>query len=270
MTTQSRFLARGAGVLAAAGLAIIFSTSTAAAHVTASVLGTTTSAAKGGMPVVVFKVPNEDPSAGTVKLQVTLPLDHPVASVSTEPVPGWKTQVDMVSLDKPVQEGKISVTKAVKSITWTAQQGIRINPGEFQEFAVSMGPLPVDTDRLIMPATQTYDSGRIVEWSEQPSAAGQQEPEHPAPTIALTDQGSGAGSNGDHAGMAGMDNSTSGATGSGVSDDTARWLGGAALVVGALGLGFGAGAMLRTRKPSTPSNPDLAATLDAAENEHTS
>ena len=31
-------------------------------------------------------------------------------------------------------------------------------------------------------------------------------------------------------------------------DTTARWLGGAGLLVGALGLGFGGGAVLRTRR----------------------
>ena len=31
-------------------------------------------------------------------------------------------------------------------------------------------------------------------------------------------------------------------------DDTARWLGGAGLLVGALGLGLGMGAVLRTRR----------------------
>jgi hypothetical protein len=38
---------------------------------------------------------------------------------------------------------------------------------------------------------------------------------------------------------------------SSTSDGTARWLGGAGLVVGALGLGIGVGATLRARKAGT-------------------
>jgi hypothetical protein len=41
------------------------------------------------------------------------------------------------------------------------------------------------------------------------------------------------------------------AAASGTSDGTARWLGGAGLVVGALGLGVGVGATLRARKAGT-------------------
>jgi hypothetical protein len=55
-----------------------------------------------------------------------------------------------------------------------------------------------------------------------------------------------------------MDMSSTGGTGvsdtaasTSVSDNTARWLGGAGLLVGAIGLGFGAGAVLRSRRPAT-------------------
>ena len=46
-------------------------------------------AAQGSYSVVSLRVPNESDTAGTVKLEVTLPADHPLSSVRTTPVPGW-------------------------------------------------------------------------------------------------------------------------------------------------------------------------------------
>ena len=100
----------------------------------------------------------------------------------------------------------------------------------------------------MLPAVQTYESGKGVSWIDQ-QAAGT-EPEHPAPTVALakapakTDGTSGQ-SNQPVSNTANA--ASTGSTGSG-TDNTARWLGGIGLVVGALGLGFGAGAILRGRR----------------------
>jgi periplasmic copper chaperone A len=243
----SRTSARLGGVLTVAGLAVLITAGPASAHVTANV----TTAVQGHYAKITFKVPNEDPTAGTVKVQVTLPVAYPISGGSTKPVPGWKAQIEKVTLDQPVKENKIDVTKAVKTITWTADPGTRISQGEFQEFDVSVGPLPDDTDELIMPAVQTYDSGKVVNWTDQPPAAGQKEPEHPAPSIKLQTKPNDPGTTdmgGHDAGAAGT---TPAAAGASDTDNTARWLGGAGLVVGALGLGFGVGAVLRSRRPAT-------------------
>jgi hypothetical protein len=55
-----------------------------------------------------------------------------------------------------------------------------------------------------------------------------------------------AATGGDAHGMA--DPRTEAAAAAPTSDNTARWLGGAGLVVGALGLGVGVGAVLRSRR----------------------
>jgi hypothetical protein len=132
----------------------------------------------------------------------------------------------------------VSVTKngeTVRTITWTADPGVRIGPGEYQEFDVSAGPLPEDTDHLVLPVVQTYDSGEIVAWDAPPAEGA--EPEHPAPVLELIPE--------EDAGA--MEPTAGTATASG-ADTTARWVGGAGLAVGALGLGVGAGAVLRTRR----------------------
>jgi uncharacterized protein YcnI len=241
----------GAGVAVVAGAVLLLGSGVAAAHVTANVIGE--DATQGGYTKITFRVPNEEENAGTVKLEVQFPTDTPLSGARTTPMPGWKSAVTMTKLPKPVEVNGADVTEAVSKITWTAQAGTRINPGEFQEFEVSAGPLPA-TDQLVMPAIQTYDNKKVVAW-DTPMKEGEEEPEHPAPAIALAPAEEG----GDHHGggaapAAGHDEDATeshdvqNAAAESADDDTARWLGGAGLVVGALGLGVGIGATMRARK----------------------
>jgi len=231
---------RTAGVLAAAGAATLFGAGTAGAHVTAKVIGET--AAKGGYTVITFRVPNEDATAGTTKVEVRLPAEYPLTSVRTRPVDGWTATIVRSKLAKPVESHGTQITEAVTGVTWTAAAGTRIGPGEYGEFPLSVGRLPDNTDSLVIPAVQTYDSGKVVSWDAPPAANGAEEPEHPAPVVALS---AAADAHGDAAaaGAAGAEDSRVSP-----SDGTARWLGGAGLAVGALGLGVAAGATIRSRK----------------------
>jgi uncharacterized protein YcnI len=251
-----RRLGQAGVVLTTAGLAVLLGGGIASAHVTARVIGE--DAAQGGYTKITFRVPNEDDTAGTTKLEVRFPQDTPISSLRTKPMPGWTAQVVMGKLAAPVKSGDTEITEAVTSVSWTAGPGVRIGPGEFAEFEVSGGPLPRNADKLIMPTAQTYDNGKVVDWNAPPPAKGAEEPEHPAPMIALAPAGAG---DGDHAAPAagpapdgaqasgsGTAGTTNTAAAAGTTDTTARWLGGIGLVVGALGLGFGAGATLRARR----------------------
>ncbi|TVT07638.1 YcnI family protein [Amycolatopsis bartoniae] len=150
----------------------------ASAHVTANP-GT---AQQGGYAKVSFRVPTERDDASTVQLEVDLPADHPLASVSTRAVPGWTAQVTKTPLAQPIQTDDGPLTEAVSKIVWT---GGKIPPGSFEEFDVSLGPLPGDTDQLVFKALQTYDNGEVVRWIDT-TAPGGPEPEHPAPVLKLT------------------------------------------------------------------------------------
>jgi uncharacterized protein YcnI len=239
-----RVTTRAAAVTATLGIVSLAAAGTASAHVTAN----PGQATQGGYAKISFRVPDEQPNAGTIKLTVTFPTDHPLTSVRTKPMPGWTAQVDKVKLDKPVTVEGAQVTEAVRSVTWTADAGVRIAPEEFEEFDVSAGPLPEDTDKLVMPAEQTYDNGQVVRWDAPPQAPGAPEPEHPAPTVDLVAGGHGSHHHDSgHAGMTASGRHTDSDHASG-ADDTARLLGGAGLVVGALGLGVGAGALSRGRR----------------------
>jgi hypothetical protein len=98
-------------------------------------------------------------------------------------VPGWTSTVQKTALAQPITtEGGRQVTETVSKITWT---GGKIAPGTFEEFDVSLGPLPTGTDQLVFKALQTYDNGEVVRWIDTP-APGAAEPEHPAPVLKLT------------------------------------------------------------------------------------
>ncbi|WP_351230658.1 YcnI family protein [Streptomyces sp. NPDC002133] len=168
-----------AGAVAASSVLLL--SGTAFAHVSVQPQD---EAAKGGYTTVVFKVPNERDNASTVKLEVTVPAEHPLSSVMPQPVPGWKAVPTKTKLAKPLTVHGKQITEAVTKITWTSDGG-KIAPGEFQQFPVSLGQLPEDTDRLVFKALQTYDNKEIVRWIEEPKD-GAAEPEHPAPVLKLS------------------------------------------------------------------------------------
>ncbi len=219
----------------------------AAAHVTVQ----PGEANKGGYAKLAFRVPNESATAGTIKLEVSFPQDTPFSSVRTKPLAGWTAAITKEQLATPIKQGEREITQVVRTVTWTAQPGVRIGPDEFTEFEISAGPLP-DADQLLLPAVQTYDDGKVVSWDAPPAAEGADEPDHPAPVLALVaaeGDGHGGGST-DQAVAAGAEaDSAPGDTqvASG-QDDTARWLGGAGLAVGALGIGLAGGALLAGRR----------------------
>ena len=145
-------------------------------------------APKGGSAILSFNVPNESDTANTVKLEVDLPTKYPIASVRTQPMTGWTVAVEKTKLAKPITTDDGQVTEAVSKITWTATAG-GLNPGEFDLFTVSAGPLPTNTNTLVFKAIQTYSDGTVVSWIQQ-TVKGAPEPEHPAPVLKLTKAGS--------------------------------------------------------------------------------
>jgi uncharacterized protein YcnI len=151
----------------------------ASAHVTVN----PNTATPGGYAKVTFRVPDEKDNANTTKLEVTLPAGRPIASVSIKPVPGWTAVTEKTKLATPLKSGDGDITEAVSKITWTADAGSVIKPGQFQEFDVSLGPLP-QSGQMIFKALQTYSDGDIVRWIDEPTTDGT-EPDHPAPVLKL-------------------------------------------------------------------------------------
>jgi uncharacterized protein YcnI len=213
--------------LTAAGLALLPS-GNADAHVRVIPDNPTS----GGFSALTFRVPNESDTAGTIKVAVVLPQDTPFVYVSTKPVPGWTVSAVKEKLPKPYDLDGTTITEAVHTVTWSAEKGTQIAPGEYQEFSISVGPLP-DPGTVQLPATQTYSDGTVVAW-DQPTPASGEEPEHPAPAFEIV----AAASDADHQGGTAAPTDaqeTAEVTATG-SDPVARLLGGAGLVVGIGGL----------------------------------
>jgi periplasmic copper chaperone A len=144
-------------------------------------------AVQGGFTALTFRVPTEKDNASTTTLQVFLPTDTPIPSVSVRPVPGWTAKVNTTHLAKPVQSDDGPISDVISDITWTANSAAdAVAPGQFQEFEVSAGPLP-KVKQLIFKALQTYSDSSVVRWIDLPQ--GSTEPEHPAPILKLTAAG---------------------------------------------------------------------------------
>jgi uncharacterized protein YcnI len=216
---NTSWISRTAFTCAAAAIAVVVAAAPAFAHVTVSA----PDASRGGSAVLVFRVPNESATnSATVELAVQIPG---VTAADTEAVPGWKVVAH--------KDGNVT------AITWTADPGGGIGPGQFGQFSVLANGLP-DTATLRMPAVQTYADGQVVKWDQQSTDKGS-EPEYPVPSLSLAAKQAGGAEN--HGAIPAM------STGSGsASDSTARWLGVVGIVLGALGLLAGIGLTVLRRK----------------------
>lgn len=186
-TPRTRTLSiAGAASVAAIALALA-SPLAASAHVTVG----PDQAAPGSYATLTFKVPTESATAGTVKLEVDLPTDTPLGSVSYQPIAGWSTQVVTEKLATPIKTDDGTVTEAPVKVIWTAASGVQVAPGQFQQFVISAGAMP-DTGNIVLPTHQYYSDGTVVNWDQKTPASGA-EPEHPAPTVYINDAPPAAG-----------------------------------------------------------------------------
>jgi uncharacterized protein YcnI len=177
-TARARWLRRSALAATAVAGAVVLLPALAFAHVEVK----PGEVAGGDFAEVAFSVPNESDKASTTQLRVLLPTDRPLASVQTTPIPGWAISTKERKLAEPIDFFGSKVDRVVSQITWKATGG-GIAPGQFQDFAVSLGVLPTSGE-LTFKAVQTYSGGEVVVWNE--TAVGGAEPEHPAPVLKLT------------------------------------------------------------------------------------
>jgi uncharacterized protein YcnI len=230
-----RHARRAAAVGGLAAVSVAALAAAASAHVTAN----PRSAEQGSYTKVSFRVPNERDNASTTEVRVDLPTDHPIAHVSVRPAPGWKVTVDKTTLSTPVKIEGGELSEAVSRITWT---GGKIDPGQFEEFDVSLGPLPTGVDRVLFKAEQKYSNGEVVTWDQDPGT-GADEPEHPAPELKLTPKAAATQTAGAVTAKAADDDGSA-------SDGTARLLGGLGLAAGVIGAGVGGFGLARGRSRS--------------------
>jgi uncharacterized protein len=178
---------RLAAVLATA-LAVLLATLALAVSASAHVTVTAPGAVAGGSDQeITFRVPVEKDVA-TTAVTVVLPTDTPIASVEVQAIPGWTHTEKTAKLATPIKTDDGDITEAVSEITWTANAGNGLKPGEFGAFTIIAGQLP-NAKSLTFRALQTYADGSVVKWIEQAAPGSTAEPENPAPVLTLAKAG---------------------------------------------------------------------------------
>jgi uncharacterized protein YcnI len=177
MSRRFRTSAALGGTVLTALAALTVLAAPASAHVTVHSYDAT----KGGYSLLDFRVPNEESTAFTTKVEITFATV--IQSAAPQQIAGWSATVIPGKLAKRVTDDDGNVTTdGVAGIIYTATDK-GIPPTYFQEFDVNTGPLP-DQVTLAFPTLQTYSDGSIVRWID-PTVAGQGEPQHPAPILTL-------------------------------------------------------------------------------------
>ena len=183
-----RALARVAAVAATGLVVAVLGALPASAHIEVS----SPEATAGGEAVLTFRVPTEKDNASTTAVQIAMPADQPLASVSVQPLARWTATVHKRALAQPLQTDDGPVNEAVTDVIWTAETPqTAIAPDQFEQFSLIAGPLP-NVPSLAFPANQTYSDGTVVAWN-QSAAPGAPEPEHPSPTLTIGPAGSASG-----------------------------------------------------------------------------
>ena len=241
MSRLVRRLLVGGGM---AALLVGVAAAPALAHVTVN----STNAKQGGFGTIAIRVPTESDTASTTGVKVQFPADAPIANASIKPLPGWSYKVTTTKPATPIKndDGE-EVSEVVSVIEWTADSAdAAIKPGEYQEFELSVGPLP-KVDSLEFKTIQTYNDGSQVAWIEE-KTAGAESPEHPAPVLKLLPAASTDGAAPAATSNTGVSDTTdTGTTPAAAESDaaskgsvtTATVIGVVGLVVGIAGLGVG-------------------------------
>lgn len=235
-----------AGLLSAASVLAL--AGPAAAHISPSV----TEAPAGSFLKFDLRVPHGCDEGATNKLAVQIP--DGINSVTPQVVAGWTIERTTEQLDTPIDDGEGGqITERTSVVTWT---GGPLAPDQLEEFGLSLKLPDTPGETVYFPLIQSCDNGETTEWIQRPDASGE-EPEHPAPGIALTEStGDGHGSDetatgtedsreADHQAEAAGDTEDDGS-----SDDGTDPLAAAGLVLGIAGLAVGALALSRTRRES--------------------
>lgn len=254
-STPQRARTTGAVVLTTATL-MAFGLGAANAHVSVAPTSTT----ENGYAQLTFSVPNESDTASTTTLEVQLPTEQPFTSVRVKPIEGWDAEVVTGALPEPVTTADgATLTEAPLSVRWTAEEGSEIAPQQYQTFSISVGQLPDAGTTVMLPATQSYTDGEVVEWDDE-TVEGEAEPDKPAPSFLTTAAVEGEDAHGGAAPEATEEAAeTAKATeteeaadteqaASTSDDDSASAVGWIGLVAGLLGLAAGVVALIRTRR----------------------
>ena len=206
----------------------------------------------GAFATLDVRVPGEQEGAYVKKVDVLFPAGF--AGVDYENVPGWSTRVIEEKLAKPIKEDGETIDTEVSQIiwSWTGPLG-KVNNGQFIQFPLSLAiPDNATGKALEFRTVQTYSNGQIIHWIDPSLTA-----EHPSPRINVTAKGGviqdiAGDEAGPEAGQTTPSSSTPAVSAPAVvnssSSGASKGLAIAALILGALGLLAGLGALATARR----------------------
>jgi uncharacterized protein YcnI len=200
----------------------------------------------GAFATLQVRVPGEQEGAHVTKVDTLFPPGF--TSVAYQNVPGWSVKIINQKVSPPIQTDEGPVNEEVSQIIWTWSGPLgMVNNNQFIQFPVSVAiPGNLAGQALEFKTLQSYSNGQVVRWIDPSLSA-----EHPAPRINVTAKG---GVIEDVAGKeagpeAGQLASGPQAPAQGKSSGGAsKGLGLAALIIGALGLLLGLGALVMARR----------------------
>jgi uncharacterized protein YcnI len=171
----------------------------------------------------------------TTKLEVQIP--DGIYSATAQVIPGWTITETQEDLPEPVDDGHGGeYTERDAVVTW---EGGPLDHGQLEEFGLSVKLPDTPGETIYFPTIQTCDNGETNDWIEIPEE-GEDEPERPAPAIALTD------AEGDT--ETAVTTPVAATNPADAGDDGTDGLAVAGLVAGLAGLGLGGTALARTRR----------------------
>ncbi|VVJ17485.1 Conserved membrane protein in copper uptake [Amycolatopsis camponoti] len=121
----------------------------------------------GGTHTFAFRLANERADTKSTRLELVFPQTPPVAYVKVDPAPGWTATVRPRPLNPPIEVGGNVVREVADALV---VEGGAVAPRQFEQFLVTMGPLPAD-GRLLFEATQTFANGMVAHWNQTTSPA---------------------------------------------------------------------------------------------------
>jgi uncharacterized protein YcnI len=203
----------------------------------------------GAFATLDVRVPGEQEGAYATKVAMQFPAGF--TGVGTSNVPGWNIKVIETKLATPIKAGSETIDTEVSQVVWTWAGPLgKVNNGQFINFPLSIAmPEHVAGQSLLFPAVETYSNGQVVHWIESGLTS-----EHPAPRINMTAPGGVIQDVAGHeAGPAPGQTGASPSTTTNVavvkpSSGASKGLGITALILGALGLIAGLGALASSRR----------------------
>jgi uncharacterized protein YcnI len=215
-----------APIVAAGALALaLVPGATGMAHIVA----TPSQGAAGSFFQASFRVGHGCEESPTVAVRIQIPAG--VSGVRAQAKPGWETELVTGTLPEPIESEGQTITEGVTEVIW---RGGPLSNDNYDDFGLTMRLPNTPGETLHFRTIQDCEEGELA-WIEI-AAEGEEEPEHPAPAIAITDA---AGDGHDSEEEAGDDDD---------DDNVPTVLSIVALVVGALGLVAGGGAFAASRR----------------------